>query len=244
MPTATAGDGVRLNYEVTGSGPALVLCHGLGGNLTMFAAPVERLKGEYTVVTWDNRGCGESEARGPYSLRRFSDDLLAVLAAAGIDRAIVAGVSWGGIVAQRFTLDHPAMVRALLVDSSSSEVNERAAEGWLARGRAYFDAPRDVPTIEAGTGRPADPDAHMAQCEAIAALQATPMTPELERIGCPALCIAGESDEIAGVGGTVIMSRKIAGAKLVIVPSCGHGVVLGAPAVFDAELRELASRAP
>lgn len=267
MPSATTDDGVRINYAVAGEGPPLVLNHGLGGDLEMFRPAIERLRGEYTVIAWDNRGCGESEARGPYTLRRFSDDLLAVLASAGVERAIIAGVSWGGVVAQRFALDHPDRVSALVVDSSSSEVNERAAEGWLARGHAYVAAARgdSAPSSAAEAGRAqgqgqgqglgghalpdeafaqrTDPTAFMAQCEAIAALRTSPLTAELRRIACPTLCIVGEDDNIAGVGGTVIMSRAIPDAKLVIVPGCGHGVVGGAPDVFDAELRELAAKA-
>src|SRR5207253_3519304 len=53
-------DGERIYYEVTGSGTPLVLCHGLGGNLAIWWRQLDRFAAHHTVVTWDQRGFGNS----------------------------------------------------------------------------------------------------------------------------------------------------------------------------------------
>ena len=98
---ATSADGTRIAYEVSGSGPALVLvdgalCHRAMGPSRGLAA---ELAGGFTVHTYDRRGRGESDLpRSPYSVAREVEDLVAVIGAAG-GAAHVAGVSSGGALA-------------------------------------------------------------------------------------------------------------------------------------------------
>jgi pimeloyl-ACP methyl ester carboxylesterase len=184
--------------------------------------------------------------------------------ALGIEKAIIHGVSWGGVLVQRFAIDYPEKVRALIVDSSSAEVNEMAAKNWVARGEAYVregpaglrNAPgglRSAPATPAQPAQPsagaaaqggmtADPHAYLETCKAIASLYERPMTDELAKIEAPTLAIVGENDQTAGVGGTVKISRAIEGAKLVILKDTGHGVYSQNPEAFRRELEELVSR--
>ena len=84
----------------------------------------------------------------------------------------------------------------------------------------------------------------MGRCEAVASLKDAPMTPELERIACPTLVIVGAEDAVAGVGGSVIIHRRIAGSALRIVPAVGHAVAHLAPEVFEREFRAFATALP
>jgi len=98
---ATSADGTRIAYEVTGTGPALVLvdgalCHRAFGPSRPVA---EALSEAFTVHAYDRRGRGESGAGGaPYSLDREVEDLAAVIAAAG-GRVSLLGFSSGSALA-------------------------------------------------------------------------------------------------------------------------------------------------
>ncbi len=260
-------NGLSLSYETYGDkGDWLVMCHGLGAGLRSMRAAAQRFADSYRILIWDNRGIGESDTApdGDYSIGAHARDLARLLDALGIPRAVIHGSSWGGVLAQRFALDFPEKVRALAVDSSSSEVNERAAQNWIARGEAYLKegpaglrgAPSGLtdarpaaeapapPQAQAVAGPAADPHAYYETCRAVASLYEHPMTPDLGQIKAPTLAIVGENDQVAGVGGTVKLSRAIPDCKLVILKDTGHGVYALNPEAFRRELEELIARAP
>jgi pimeloyl-ACP methyl ester carboxylesterase len=257
---------ISLNYETYGDGGDwVVMCHGLGAGLRSMRNAAEQLANRYRVLIWDNRGIGESDTAPPggdYSIATHARDLANLMDALGIDRAIVHGSSWGGVLSQRFAIDFPEKVRALIIDSSSAEVNEAASKNWIARGEAYAregpaglrNAPGGLrgaeeaasqpapPRAGAGGGIAADPTAYLETCRAVASLYERPMTDELVKIKAPTLAIVGENDRTAGVGGTVKLSRVIPDCKLVILKDTGHGVYAQNPDAFFAELDQLAAR--
>jgi len=263
-------NGLSLSYEVHGEkGDWVVLCHGLGAGLRSMRGTAQRWSDKYRVLVWDNRGIGESDTAPPgedYSIATHAGDLAHLMDALGIERAVIQGTSWGGVLALRFALDYPEKTRALVVDSSSAEVNERAAQNWIARGELMLkegpagarNAPgglRDAPAGDAPAqaaparssvpaGPPPDPRAYYETCKAVASLFERPMSPELGRISVPTLAIVGENDQTAGVGGTVKLARAIANARLMIVKDCGHGVAGQAPEVFRQAVEELIATAP
>lgn len=179
--------------------------------------------------------------------------------ALAIERALVHGVSWGGIVARRFAIAYPQKVRALIVDSSSAEMNERAAKNWITRGELMVrEGPAAIRNAPGGLNedQPAastevyeqmealrvNPQAYLARCRAIAALHEHPLNEELRKVTVPALAIVEEDDQVAGVGGTVKLSRAIPDCKLVIVKGAGHGVSNQDPEALRREIEELAAR--
>jgi 3-oxoadipate enol-lactonase len=255
--------GLQLNYETYGeAGDWLVMCHGLGSGLQSMRGAAEVFSKEYRVLIWDNRGLGGSDdapAGEGYEIEAHARDLANLMDALGIDRAIVHGVSWGGIVAQRFAIDYPEKLRALVVDSSSAELNERAAQNWVTRGELMVrDGPAAIRNAPGGLneGQPAaspevyeqmealrvNPQAYLATCRAIASLHEHPLNEELRKLTVPALAIVGEDDQVAGVGGTVKLSRAIPDCKLVIVKGAGHGVSAQDPEALRREIEELAAR--
>jgi 3-oxoadipate enol-lactonase len=120
-------NGINLYYEVSGSGPSLVLCHGYTGSHQdwMFQVPV--LAQKYQVVTIDHRGHGTSDAPSSadaYSIPMLSDDLYVLLNYLDIARCCLVGHSMGGLVALQLALDQPHVVSSLvLVDTASGPVN-------------------------------------------------------------------------------------------------------------------------
>ncbi len=102
-----------------GRGAPLILCHGGPGLWDMFGSLAGSLAGDVRAVRWDQRGCGRSERRGPYSVARSVADLDAVRAALDVERVAVLGHSWGATLALRYALDHPDRVSALIYVSGT-----------------------------------------------------------------------------------------------------------------------------
>lgn len=108
----TTEDNRRLWTAATGHGKPLVMCHGGPGLWDMAGSLADRLAGHLEVIRWDQRGCGRSERRGPYSVAQSVADLDAVIG----HRTKVAlfGHSWGAALALRYALDHQDRVSALV----------------------------------------------------------------------------------------------------------------------------------
>lgn len=253
MPLMDLGD-ATIHYEERGSGPlTFVFCHGLGGSGQGFERDdMDWYAQRFRTISWDNRGLGRSAPSAKYSLPAYAGDLAGLLRKLGVAQAVVMGVSWGGVVVQRFALDYPAMCAAIVLDSTSSESNPRASDNWYMRGEVARLGPAALEgkslapafeghaTVSAAASMPKVKPEHMesyvAQSRATAALREHPLTPYLSKITAPALVVAGGKDEVAGAGGSVIISRLIAGARLEILPEAGHGVYRQAPAEFRAIL--------
>lgn len=244
---AKIGD-IYLNYELTGSGDrCLALIHGLGGDLCTWDAQVAALSSYCCVLAWDVRGFGQSDKPpGPYSASMCASDLAGLLTAVGIERAVILGVSMGGVIAMRFALNYPEMTRALIAVSTSSEVKEQAATIWEAQAAiveheglaALPQTPERVFSPSFLKAHPAmvdeyfhsrlanDPHAYAAAARAMARYN---YTSELETLRCPALVIVGADDVMTPPGGSVIIHRRIAGSRLHIVPDAGHGLLVEQP---------------
>lgn len=140
-------NGQRFRVEDTGGdGPPLVLSHGFLMDREMFAPQVAELREVYRVVTWDERGFGETEFDGePFSYWDSARDLFAILDVLGIERAVLGGMSQGGYLSLRAALLHPDRVRALvLIDTQAPpEAPDKIAEyqvmidTWVEHG--YLD---------------------------------------------------------------------------------------------------------
>ena len=110
-------DGGRIHYVVDGDGPPVVLLHGALLNLHLFDAQVDALSQSHTLVRIDLRGYGRSSvpATEPY---RYCDDVVAVMDALGLDRAVVGGESFGGAVAMDFAFAHPDRLDGLIFEAA------------------------------------------------------------------------------------------------------------------------------
>jgi len=162
----------------------------------------------------------------------------------------------GGVVSQRFALDFPDRTRALILISTSSEVNERAEAGWNARadlierdglakaltptgpalsyGKEYRERHADEILESARlTIERNDAASYAAACRAVSDID---YTADLATITCPTLILQGLEDALTPPGGSVIMSRRIDGAHLVMLENCGHGIPTEKPDEFHAEI--------
>ena len=204
MPVAEA-NGIKHRYQFTGEGDrTMVWIHGIGGSLDYWEELLPQFPG-FRHLSYDVRGMGESEGTdGPIALSDWASDLSLLLTALDIETAIIAGHSMGGVIAQRFSIDHPEQVEALLLVSTSSRVGPAAEEFWL----------KQAEETESGGG--------LRLAAAQRAVASYNMDEQLVAVSVPTLIIVGDADTRTPPGGSVILSRLIEGSELEIYPGIGH----------------------
>jgi 2-succinyl-6-hydroxy-2,4-cyclohexadiene-1-carboxylate synthase len=255
----TTDDGVGLEVEVTGRGPALLLAHGFTGAKEDFGDHVDDLARHSTVVIFDHRGHGESdkpEREDAYSLGRLAADTLAIADALDFDRFRLLGHSMGGMVARRVVLGAPERVSALIlmgtspgrptgVDPDLANVGVAVArtEGMVVL-RELLDemdplgseADRRVRRERPGYNEfmlekffAVPPEAYAALLLEIA--HQPNQLNDLARVTCPTLIIIGEQDE-AFLSDAHAMAGVVPDVELVVVPDAGHSPQFENPSAY------------
>jgi 3-oxoadipate enol-lactonase len=139
-------DGIDLYYELHGANdaPVLVLNNGIIMNAaTSWVFQTKALSAHYRLLQYDCRGQGQSDhPEHPYSMEGHADDLAALLEALKIDHAHIAGISYGGEVAQAFVLKYSEKVRSLILIDTVSEVGPGTAAGCPELGGCPADGRR------------------------------------------------------------------------------------------------------
>src|SRR4051812_33319194 len=135
----------RLHYDVTGSGPALLFAHGLGGNQMSWWQQVAHFAPHYTCVAFAHRGFAPSDpiAGGPDPVD-YAGDLEALIDHLGFGGVRLVGQSMGGWTMLEYALAHPAKVKALVLSSTSGTIDRRGADpsggkdydAWFAKAEA------------------------------------------------------------------------------------------------------------
>ncbi len=243
----TVVDGLRFRYAQDGQGTDLVLIHGLGGSLRDWDPIVPELSRHHRLLRWDVRGFGDSgKPSGPYSPQLFARDLVGLMRALGVTRTHVVGISMGGVIAQRFTLDYPDLVQSLTLISTSSEVGERARRDWektaaVIEQRGFPAGTEFAERVFAPSFVKAHPEVvkemaartvandQQAYAAAARAISAYNWTADLSRIQAPTLILQGLDDVLTPPGGSVRMSRGIPRSRLLLIPDCGHDVPVEKP---------------
>ena len=107
---------MKIRWDSQGTGAPLLLIQGLGYGRWGWDPVVPALAERYRVLTFDNRGIGESDKpAGPYTALEMADDALQVLDEAEVERAHVLGASLGGMIAQELAVKAPARVEKLVL---------------------------------------------------------------------------------------------------------------------------------
>ena len=241
-------NGIDLYYEITGAGEPLVLIAGLGYSSLMWHKMVPGLTQHFQVITFDNRGVGETDKpAGPYTAQMLADDTAGLLTALGISRAAILGHSMGGFIAQHLTLRHPPLVRKLVLVSTSAggathvkpapeiaallirDPNE-AIETRVRRARSMVTGPGFAEThpediaraIEHAFRFPMSPEAYLRQLGAVETHFNRGTRARLSEIRVPTLVIHGDCDPLVPYPNGQVLAAEIPGAKFLTLPGVGH----------------------
>jgi pimeloyl-ACP methyl ester carboxylesterase len=151
--------GYRRAFRIAGSGPALLLIHGIGDNSTTWSTVQSKLAQRFTVIAPDLLGHGQSDKpRADYSIAAYANGMRDLLGVLDIERATVVGHSLGGGVAMQFAYQFPQMVERLILIGSggvTKDVNLALRFASLPMGAealALLRLPLVVPALQA-TGR-------------------------------------------------------------------------------------------
>ena len=241
-------NGIAIDYEVSGSGPVLLLSHGYGSTRHMWDEQHRALGDRWRVVSWDMRGHGQSDSPADpaqYSAALTVADMAALLRHVGAERAIIGGLSLGGYVSLAFALAHPEMTQALVIcDSGPGYRNAEARAQWNQRAQERA-AGLEAQGLEALTRRSKETQqavhrsaqglAHAAR--GMLAQEGSQVIDGLAGTRVPTLVIVGDQDQ-PFVAPSEYMAKKIAGARLAVIPGAGHSSNLDQPEVFNRVLRE------
>jgi proline iminopeptidase len=260
-----ADDNCRLWTTAAGHGKPLVMCHGGPGLWDMSGSLAAALAPRLRVTRWDQRGCGRSERRGPYSVARSATDLDAVRTGLDLEKTALFGHSWGATLALRYALDHPDRVSALVYACGTGlgwawrEPHRRAISARLAPHRARIEElrsegkDREVAIVqwsaEFGDGREREHAEEMAtpwfginqDCytQIWAELERTWHEDELiaqcRALEVPVLIIDGGRD-LRPRWAVDSLERALPDVTRVILPGTGHLPWLERPAEFRASL--------
>ncbi len=246
-----SGD-AKIFMRQDGEGPPLVLTHGLGDDHAFWDPCIEFLSKHHTIIRWDVRGFGQSsKPPGPYDLTMYAADLRAVLDALEVERVHLAGLSMGGVIAQKFLLESPERLKSTTLVSTSSEISEKATANWRrladrveSRGFGRIDASRSFaegfakahPEIVDAAGAQTasnDPAGYAAGARAVSDYH---LTADLAAVRTPTLIIQGLADQHTPPGGSVKLSRAIPRSRLLMIPEAGHSLPVEQPVLFTSAL--------
>ena len=264
-----AHDGGELFVVEAGSGPPILLSHGVTLSLRVWAKQLKSLAAEgFHVVAYDHRGHGDSHL-GPagHGLDQIAADLRSVIEAMDLRDVVVVGHSMGGIATQLLCLDHPDTARERVAGivllstlaRSPFAANPRLAQvaTWMADrlpdGAGALKA-RDLGLVIArlGFGRSPSPGQVEAtrqmilstdtrtRREATSALAGLDLTARLGAIDRPTLVIGGTADLITPLAESRRIARRIPGARLEVLEGGGHMLMFEQPGTVDRLIADFA----
>ena len=244
---------VDCHYTIEGSGPPLILVHGIGAARDTWRFMVEKLAQQYTVVRYDLRGHGESPLTEPtFELEQLVNDLERVRERAGFESAHIAGHSLGGMIGPAYARQYPDRVRsiALLSTAAFRTDEDSAAVGRVVTQMREDGIPNILPTLtdrwysDAFIQRhpdivrrrldqvlSCDPETFLNVFRIYATFE---MGPWLHEVSAPALVMTGEFDGGCNPRLNSQIHEALPNAELRILPGLKHSILLEAgPEVAD-----------
>ena len=217
------------------------------GKSLFLSSPYKKFLTDYTVYMFSRK----NKMPEGYSIRDMSADQIRAMKILAIDQAYLLGVSQGGMIAQYMAIDHPEMVKKLILAVTAPNANavvqdavtcwinmavhgdhtalivdtaeKMYSEKYLQKNRKYF------PLLARFT-MPRSYDRFLNNAQAILRFDCRS---ELSEISCPTLIIAGSDDHIVGNGAASELNRAIAGSELYVYDRLGHGAYEEAKDFFD-----------
>jgi pimeloyl-ACP methyl ester carboxylesterase len=251
-------DRLTINYEVQGEGEPLLLIPYTSADHACYAFQLPAYTEHFSCIAIDLPGSGESDKPpGPYSTDGHADQVAAFLGAIGIERAHVAGMSFGAAVGVHLAARHPGRVLSLSLHSgwhasddylkivleqwrtlastlpTVADVVIQGIFPWCFTPEMYVERPEFVDTlVEFVRGRPVQPvDAFLAQTDAVIAHDASAALGEID---APTLITFGARDLVCSTRFAEPLKSGIAGSELVVFEHLSHAGLHEDPETFNA----------
>ena len=242
--------GIQLHYTVTGTGPAIVLVHSFLASSAMWEAQIPALSSEHTVLAVDLRGHGASgPIKRDVSIYDLVDDVLAILDAEGITRAVWAGLSIGGMISLRAALKAPERVAGLLLldthAGAERPLKKLRYHAMVLAARLFGIRPllpqvlklmfgrhtraHNQPLVDEWRNRLATVPFPTIAHGVSALARREPLQAQLATIASPALVIVGLEDQALPPAYSREIAELLPRASLIEIPRCGHLSALEQP---------------
>ena len=234
----------HMQFRDTGdAGDVVVFANSLGTDSRIWDGVIDALPGR-RCITFDKRGHGLSATPDAgWTVQDLAEDLVALMEARGVGRAVIVGCSIGGIIAQAFALAHPGRVRGLVLSNTAAKVGTAEAwqaridavraggmaaiagavlERWFAPGFLASDAVRPWRQMLLGS----DVAGYAGTC---AALAQADLRGQVGGIAVPVLMIAGSADQATPPALVAETAAAIPGARIAVLEGSGHIPAIDAP---------------
>lgn len=248
MDKILISNGIRMAYQEQGSGAPLLLISGVGYGGWYWHRLAAELARYYRVITFDNRGAGDSDKpAGPYDVALLTADTIGLLEQL-VDRpAAILGHSLGGFIAQELVLTRPELVaRLILIGTSFGGPNaipvtpaavavltqrDGDPQDLFYRGMAISTGPGFVerhPDLiaELYAYRATNPVPAPQYAAQVAAGLSHNAEQRLATVACPTLVLSGSDDNVVPAGNVALLGAAIPGARTQILPGLGHHAAL------------------
>ena len=252
---------ISINYQIDGpeDAPVLVFSNSLATSLAMWNDQVDRLKDQYRILRYDNRGHGATptpDMEGPYSIELMARDLLGLLDALNIEEISFCGLSKGGMIGQWLGINASDRVNKLVLSNTASyfpnkemwrerigmatnegipAIAEASISRWFTPG--YLERADTVETVSLVRDFILETqlDGYLASSVAIRDMD---FRAELSQIDVPTMVIIGEKDPATIPEYGELIADSIPGAKAFVVPDAAHLSNIEQPEIFTKALQE------
>jgi 3-oxoadipate enol-lactonase len=249
----------RVYYEVNGSGPAVAFVHGSGGHHTAWWQQVVALRDEYTVITLDLRGFGNTRWSEEHDARSFPGDIVAVLDAVaekgvgevggGPSQAVLLGQSIGAAAALRAALDRPDRAAGVVLAHSLGGMRHDELTALVKADRAEAEKLPVLDRLLTPAFRASRPDLaflfrqmgtfNTAKMQDLRNLNSDgPTVEEVEAAPFPVMLLAGEKDAVLSPGTIRRAGEVLPSARVEIVPGAPHSMYWETPDLFNDALKK------
>ena len=248
---------VIINYEQLNptEEKTIVFIHGLSDTLDFWDPLVSQLYSSYRTITYDLRGHGHSEYKiCKPDISVYERDLLSLLQTLKVRKAVFVGFSMGSLIAQRFAIDHPEMVKGLVLMSTYSYLNAKTVQPFIKFENAlnnnyeeFFDSiipyvmsKESIEQYKEVLEELKKEKAKTANIEgllsAVRACKAFNDYTELKSIKTPTIIFAGEKDQLTTMEMQTYVKDNIKGAVLIELEDTYHNVLTdpNVPKILDA----------
>ena len=256
-------DDIQLYYHATGEGFPVVLLHPFTVHHEFWNPIAGKLQNRYRLLTPDLRAHGRSEVgQGAATMAKHSEDVLHVLEAEEINKAILVGVSIGGYILFEFWRRHRERVAALVLSNTKAEADSDAAranrqksihESRLHGTKLFLD--EQIPNYLGATTRRNRPDVvdsvrrmmGTLRVDGLVAIQQgmierSDSVSTLPNIDVKTLVITGEEDTLTPLQNAGLMEKRIPKAELAVIPRAGHYAAMENPEEYGRVLRQFLDR--